>query len=73
MLQSVGIPGPVIDVVAGNVWKRRDMMFFAVDLAHRGALPVAVAIATASQWHNCHAFKWLLMHPNQTAAWLQAH
>lgn len=59
------------DEAVGEVWRRRATLRFASTLAHRGSLAPAVAIATASQWHNCQAFKCLLRHPNEIAQWLQ--
>jgi len=53
----------------GEVWKRREMMSFAKDLAKVNLIP-AMDIALASQWHNCHAFKSILRHPVETAGWL---
>jgi hypothetical protein len=47
------------------------MMKFAKALAAKGKVAEAVAIATASQWHNCHAFKCLLRHPMEIVAWLK--
>jgi len=67
---DVPVAGPIVDVVAGNLWKRNMMMSLAIELANTGQLPLGVLIATASQWHNCHAFKWLIAHPDQTAKWL---
>jgi hypothetical protein len=54
-----------------EVWRRKAMMRFASTLAKRGSLAPATAIATASQWHNCQAFKCLLRHPSEVAHWLQ--
>ena len=72
-LQLAGIPGPVIDGIAGNVWPRWAMMEFALELNDRGAKLAGVALAILSQWHNCHAFAWLATHPGEVAAWLDAH
>jgi hypothetical protein len=58
------------DGAVGEVWRRRPMLRFASSLARQGALAPAVAIATASQWHNCQEFKCLLRHPNEVARWL---
>jgi hypothetical protein len=41
------------DGAVGEVWRRRPMLQFASSLARKGSLAPAVAIATASQWHNC--------------------
>jgi len=59
------------DEAVGEVWRRRPMLGFASSLARKGALAPAVAIAIASQWHNCQEFKCLLRHPNEVARWLQ--
>jgi hypothetical protein len=59
------------DEAVGEVWRRRPMLGFASSLARKGALATAVAIAIASQWHNCQEFKCLLRHPNDVARWLQ--
>jgi hypothetical protein len=58
------------DGAVGEVWRRRPMLRFASSLARTGSLVPAVAIATASQWHNCQEFKCLLRHPNEVARWL---
>jgi hypothetical protein len=55
--------------VVGELWKRRDMMAFAKDVAKVNLFP-AMDIALASQWHNCHAFKAILRHPVEVAGWL---
>ena len=55
----------------GEAWRRRAMMRFAAELSKKDSLPPAAAIATASQWHNCHAFKCLLRHPNEICDWLK--
>jgi hypothetical protein len=57
--------------IVGEVWRRRAMLRFASVLVHAGSIAPAVAVATASQWHNCHAFECLLRHPNEVARWLQ--
>jgi hypothetical protein len=59
------------DEAVGEVWRRKPMLRFANSLAGKGVLAPAVAIATASQWHNCQEFKCLLRHPNEVARWLQ--
>lgn len=59
------------DQAVGEVWRRRPMLRFASSLARKGTFAPAVAIATASQWHNCQEFKCLLRHPIEVAAWLQ--
>ena len=56
----------------GEAWRRKAMMKFAKTLAAKGKVAPATAIATASQWHNCHAFKCLLRHPGEIASWLKA-
>jgi hypothetical protein len=56
----------------GEVWRRVAMMQFAKKLAREDKLAPAVAIATASQWHNCQAFRALLRHPAEIAQWLRA-
>jgi hypothetical protein len=58
------------DGAVGEVWRRRPMLRFASSLARKGSLAPAVAIATASQWHNCQDFKCLLRHPSEVARWL---
>lgn len=58
--------------VVGEAWRRVAMMKFAKSLAVKEKSAQAVAIATASQWHNCHAFKCLLRHPREIACWLKA-
>lgn len=55
----------------GEVWRRKAMMRFASVLAKKESLRAAIAIATASQWHNCQEFKCLLRHPNEIAQWLK--
>jgi hypothetical protein len=55
----------------GEVWRRKAMIRFASALAKGGSLAPATAIATASQWHNCYAFKSLLRHLADVANWLQ--
>ena len=57
--------------VLGEVWRRNSMMRFAQTLARSGNIIPATAIATASQWHNCHGFRCLLRHPNDVGLWLQ--
>jgi len=59
------------DEAVGEVWRRRPMLRFACSLARKGNLAPAVAIAIASQWHNCQEFKCLLRHLNEVARWLQ--
>jgi hypothetical protein len=59
--------------VAGNVWKRREMIRFARDVAKSGHPWEGAAIAIAGQWHNCHAFKCLIAHPVEVIGWLIAH
>ena len=59
--------------IIGEVWRRRAMLRFASVLTYAGSITPAVAIATASQWHNCHAFECLLRHPNEVVRWLQMH
>jgi hypothetical protein len=59
------------DEAVGEVWRRKPMLRFACSLARKGKLAPAVAIAIASQWHNCQEFKCLLRHPNEIARWLQ--
>jgi hypothetical protein len=55
----------------GEVWKRVAMMRFASRLAKKNSEAAAVAIATASQWHNCQAFRCLLRHPDKIYNWLR--
>jgi hypothetical protein len=55
----------------GEAWRRKAMMKFASSLAKGGNLAVAVAIATASQWHNCQEFRCLLRHPTEVGEWLR--
>jgi hypothetical protein len=57
--------------VIGEAWRRVAMMKFAKALSTQGKIAPAVAIATASQWHNCHAFKCLLRHPGEIVVWLK--
>lgn len=59
------------DEAVGEVWRRKAMIRFASTLAKKGSLAPATAIATASQWHNCQAFKCLLRHPSEVGRWLQ--
>jgi hypothetical protein len=59
------------DEAVGEVWRRRAMMRFASKLAKRGPLATAIAVAIASQWHNCQEFKCLLRHLNEVGQWLQ--
>jgi len=75
---------PVVDVLVmatddpegqeavGEVWRRRAMMRFASQLAANGKLAPATAIAVASQWHNCQAFRCLLRHTADVASWLRS-
>jgi hypothetical protein len=58
------------EVAVGEVWRRRAMMRFASKLAVNGKSVPATAIAVASQWHNCHAFRCLLRHTPEVALWL---
>ena len=58
------------DEAVGEVWRRNAMIRFARAVSVRGEAAVAVAIATASQWHNCQAFRSLLRHTNDVATWL---
>jgi hypothetical protein len=57
---------------AGEAWRRKAMMRFASALAKRGSHAAATAIATASQWHNCQAFRCLLRHSSEVAEWLRS-
>jgi|SRR6266496_631442 len=70
---GVGLPDGLADLggkVAGNVWKRRDMMKFAKDLAKSGNVPVAVGLGILSQWHNCHAFRTLINNVPTVTRWM---
>jgi hypothetical protein len=58
------------DQAVGEVWRRKAMMRFASSLARKSSLAPATAIATASQWHNCQAFKSYLRHTSDVANWL---
>jgi hypothetical protein len=60
------------EAAAGEAWRRKAMMRFASALAKKGNLAAATAIATASQWHNCQAFRCLLRHPNEVGNWLRS-
>jgi hypothetical protein len=53
-----------------DVWHRSAMMQFAVLVAKSGQPLVGTAIAIASQWNNCHAFKCLVFHSPEVTAWL---
>jgi hypothetical protein len=71
----------------GEVWKRREMMTFAKNVAHASYIPqsriitntvsasAAVDVATACQWHNCHAFKCVAFHvpSGEVLHWLATH
>jgi hypothetical protein len=57
---------------AGEAWRRKAMMRFASALAKKGNLGAATAIAAASQWHNCQAFRCLLRHSAEVAEWLRS-
>jgi hypothetical protein len=54
----------------GEAWRRKAMMRFASTIAKKGSLAPATAIATASQWHNCQAFRSLLRHSSEVSDWL---
>ena len=72
---GLGLPPDVAGLVGqglGNVWDRCNMMHFAADVARTGNIDVAVGIAIASQWHNCHALKCLVFHAVEVAAWIPA-
>jgi len=45
-------------------------MNFAIDLAKSGNIEPAVGLALLSQWHNCHAFKCLILHIPEIGIWL---
>lgn len=60
------------EAAAGEAWRRKAMMRFAGALAKKGNLAAATAIATASQWHNCQAFRCLLRHSSEVAEWLRS-
>jgi hypothetical protein len=71
-----GTPPPEIlasspEETVGEVWRRKAMIRFASTLARKGSVAAGVAIATASQWHNCSEFKCLLRHPNEVGRWLR--
>jgi hypothetical protein len=70
------LPGAVVNVLgvaAGNLWKRREMIRFAIELAKKGHAVEGTAIAIAGQWHNCHAFRVLVEHQSDVQNWLLAH
>jgi hypothetical protein len=75
---GIKLPPPIDSLagkVAGNVWKRRDMMAFAKTLAKAGGpqnLQGAVGLAILSQWHNCHAFRTLLWNVPVVIQWVQS-
>jgi|GEM_PF-6623872 hypothetical protein len=69
-LHISGLPADLAGDAVGEIWKRRDMMAFAKDIAKGGFIIQATTIAVASQWHNCHAFRCLLRHTPETAEWL---
>jgi hypothetical protein len=69
-LNIPALPADLAGQAVGNIWKRREMMAFAKDIAKAGNIVPATAVATASQWHNCHAFKALLRHTPEVAGWL---
>jgi hypothetical protein len=60
------------DDAVGEVWRRKAMIRFAKSIATKGKPAPAAAIAIASQWHNCHAFRCLLRHADDVSLRLAA-
>lgn len=66
------VPAEVANVVsgaAGEVWKRQDMMNYAISIKDANLL-CAVGLCILSQWHNCHAFRTLEYNPPAIVDWL---
>jgi alkylhydroperoxidase family enzyme len=73
---NASLPEPVANLLggaAGNLWRRREMIRFASDVAKKGHGVEATAIAVAGQWHNCHAFRALVRHQSDVQNWLLSH
>lgn len=67
---GVKVPDPGGQAL-GNVWKRRDMMNAAKDLAKNNVDEAATSVALCCQYHNCHACRCLDAHRSEIAGYLR--